>query len=291
MAIIIGASGFIGRHLYNYFSEKSAETIGTYCNSSNTNSNLRYFDLRKPNLKNLESDLKKHKHVFICSAITRPDECKIKEKESREINVTGTKDLILQCFDNNLAPIFFSSEYVFNGENGNYKESDKKTPNTVYGCQKAEIEDFLLSTRNSRCLIIRLGHIFGLEKNDKTIITSIAEQLIAGKTLNCAKDQIFNSTYVGDLTELLDISLQKNLNGLYNLVTPETHSRYELASIIKSELDIKSGVILPCSIKDFKFADNRPLNMSLDSGKIISETGFNFPSLKSHLKKLKEVYK
>ena len=39
--------------------------------------------------------------------------------------------------------IFFSSEYIFNGNNGKYSEKSKPNPNLLYGKQKKNIEKYL----------------------------------------------------------------------------------------------------------------------------------------------------
>lgn len=285
--IIIGASSFIGKHLYEHYFEKEKSVIGTYY--SNYKKDLIKFDIKNPNILNFGANLKKHKYAFICSAMSHPDICKRNIKESYEINVKGTKKLLEQLLNEGIFPFFFSSEYVFNGEKGNYSENDERNSNTVYGNQKKEIEDFLIKS-DKPFFIARLGKVFGVEKEDKTIVTSIIEKLLHNENLRCATDQIFCPTYIGDLVNILDISIERKLKGLYNVASPEIFSRYELAKFIKSHLNLDYGRIIPCSIKEIDFLDNRPLNTSLNSEKIKEDTDFKFTELKYNLDKLKNIY-
>lgn len=287
MLLIFGASSFIGQNLYNHFSKKE-KVIGTYNNHSKPG--LRYFDLRKPDLKNLDADLSKVNYAIICSAIANTDECKRNKKSSYELNVIATRKIIQQLWQFNILPIWFSSEYVFNGEKGDYQESDKRNPNTIYGHHKKEIEDFLCNSRKD-FLIARLSKVFGLEKGGRTFLTSIVDQLKNNEEIRCATDQIFSPTYVGDVVEVVDLAIEKHLTGLYNVASPECFSRYEIANMIKSQLKIESGKIIPSRIADFDFLDSRPLNTSLNVEKIIQATKFRFTTMRESINLLENRIK
>lgn len=286
MILIIGASGFIGRHLYNYFSQKNNLLAGTHHRTSYKNTIP--FDLEISSLNELDIDLSKISHAIICSAISKPDECKKHEKETYKINVEGTKKLLEQLWQRKIFPIWFSSEYVFNGESGDYSEQDKPCPNTVYGGHKAIIEDFLNQSRKE-FLILRLGKVFSLIPEDRTILTSTFQQLKNNEIIKCATDQIFSPLYIQDLAKIIDIAIEKNLEGLYNTASPESFSRFQLTNLIKEKLNIETGKVIPCSIKDFQFADNRPLNTSLNVDKIIRDANFQFTSIEQYIQKLNKI--
>jgi len=283
--IIVGGSGFIGNKIYDYFSDR--DVIGTYFN--NPKNGLIYFNLKNPDLNNLDVDLDKIKYVIICSAISMPDDCKRNEEESYKINVECTKKLLEQCFELGIFPIWFSSEYVFDGEDGSYKEFSERNPNTVYGKQKKEIEDFLLNS-NKEFLIFRLGKVTGLEKNDGSYLTSFVEQIFI-KDIRSATDQIFCPLYIGDIAKVLDICLHKNLKGLYNVASPEMFSKFEVGNMIKGEFGSRvKGNVIKCSLNDFTFLDNRPLNSTMIVDKIIKDTGFKFKSMIECIKDLVKLY-
>jgi dTDP-4-dehydrorhamnose reductase len=285
MKLVFGGSGYIGQRLCEYLSRKNELLAGTYFHSSKKG--LHYFDLEDPDITKLDVDLNKANYAIICSAMTNIDQCKADQRKSYKINVDGTKKLIEQLFQKNIFPIFFSSDHVFDGKKGNYSESDKTCPCTVYGSHKAIIENFLLNTRKP-FLIARLSKIFGLILSDKTILTSWAEQFKNDETVRCATDQRLSFTYAGDLMEVLDLAMEKKLCGLYNMASPESFSRFELATMLKSQLNIKSGKIVPCSINDFNFLDSRSLDTSLNCKKIIKATGFKFSKMEGCISILKQ---
>lgn len=285
MILIIGASGYIGGNIYKRFLSKGEEVTGTYFNSKKDG--LIYLDLENPNLKNLNLDLKKIDYCIICSAIANIDLCKKDEEKARKINVYGTKKIIEQLFEEGITPVFFSSDNVFDGEKGDYKEFDERNPVNVYGKTKKEIEDYLISGKRD-FLIIRISKIFGLEPKDGTLLTTWAYQLKNNEVIKSAYDQKLSPTYVLDLVEILYLILKKKFRGVYNVASPESFTRDGIAKMINSKLGL-NGNIISCSIKDFNFLDKRPLNTSLNVQKVLSETNFKFKSMNDILEELKSI--
>ena len=284
MVFIIGGSGYIGGNLCEYFSKKGKLSHGTYYNSPKKD--LVFFDLENPNIEDLKKYSKNDEYIIICSAIPNIDFCKKNKERAYNLNVKGTKKTLEQIFELEKIPIFLSSDYVFNGKKGNYSEIDETNPCNVYGNHKRIIEKFLLESGRD-FLITRISKIFGLKPNDNTLLTSWAKQLREGNEIYCAQDQRFSATHVGDLVRALDISMNKKLIGLYNVASPESFSRYELATMIKKELNIKSGKINTCNINDFDFADLRPLDTSLDVKKFNKATQFEFSKMIACINKIK----
>lgn len=287
MIIIVGSSGYIGKEIYYYLKKQNEQVIGTYNN--NPVDDMYHFDLEKPDLNNLKVNLKNVTHVVISSAIARIDECKKNQKKAYNTNVIGTKKLIQQVTKKNIIAIFLSSDQVFDGKKGNYKELDERNPINVYGEQKKIIEDYLLTIKKP-FLIMRLSKIFGLKKADNTLITNWVETLFKDKEIKCAIDQVLSPTYVGDIAKAVEICIKNDLHGVYNVCNPESFSRYELAIKVKQQLQIKSGKIIPCSINDFNFIEQRPPNTSINPSKFINETNFKFMKMQDCIDNLKNIY-
>tara|TARA_Y100000310_G_C20569938_1_gene757485 strand:+ start:372 stop:1238 length:867 start_codon:yes stop_codon:yes gene_type:complete len=287
MNIVFGGSQYLGNSLCKHFFEKGKLFAGTYF--SNSKKGLIYFDVKNSNLINFGPDLKKVKYGFICSAISNIDYCKENKEKSYAVNVFGNKRLIQQLWDNQIMPIFFSSDAVFDGEKqGSYSEWDKPEPYNIYGTHKKLIEDFLINS-NKDYLIVRLSKVFGTEKQDQTLLTSWVEQLKKGKEIICSRDQTFSPIFIKDLVNCLDILLEKRLTGVYNLGPPESFNRYDLATILKNQLNITTGKIKPVLTKDLNFLDLRPLDTTMDPRKIIKDTSYVFRKMKDCIKDLENL--
>tara|TARA_Y100000310_G_C20663349_1_gene806034 strand:- start:535 stop:1404 length:870 start_codon:yes stop_codon:yes gene_type:complete len=286
MILIIGSSGYIGKHLFKYFSEKQ-EVIGTYFN--NKVDGMIQFNLENPDISQL-GNLENVKYAIICSSLCNIDECKRDEEKAYKINVNGTKKLIEQLFEKNIIPIFLSTNYVYDGEKGDYIEEDERNPQTNYGKHKKIIEDFLIES-GKEFLIFRLNKVYGLTPGDGTLLTSLIEQLPEKEENKYATDQIFSAIYVGDVVKVIGLCMERNLTGVFNLSPKEKFSWFELAINIKNEFKLNNTKIEKCSIKDIGFFENnRPLKINFNPEKVNRELGFEFSTVKENIEKLKKDY-
>jgi len=63
--------------------------------------------------------------VIHTAGITKLDPCEANKEEAYKINVEGTKNIIQGCKLNNSKLIYFSTDFVFDGEKENYREEDE----------------------------------------------------------------------------------------------------------------------------------------------------------------------
>lgn len=78
--------------------------------------------------------------VINCAAFTSVDRCETEQEFAKAINVTGVKNLIQSLEDKNAHFIQISSDYVFDGTDGPYLETDNTNPINNYGKMKLEAE-------------------------------------------------------------------------------------------------------------------------------------------------------
>jgi|TARA_B100000929_G_scaffold275106_1_gene248785 dTDP-4-dehydrorhamnose reductase len=264
MILVLGASGYIGNNLYKSFLKEGFDVTGTY--SNNKIDGLIHFDIRNMNLDKIKFN-KKIRYVIIASGINiNIDNSKKDWKNSYYVNVTKTKIIIDYCFENNIIPIYISSDGVFDGLKGGYIETDKKNPVNCYGTIKNEVEDYLLKSGN-KFMILRMGRVFGTDLCDDTIITNTIRQLKERKTLLCANDEIFTPLYIEDLCKAIIKLIRKRYEGVLHLISIESISRYEIAKTIQKYFNLRNIEIIPCKINSLGLLEKRPLLINLDDNK------------------------
>lgn len=92
------------------------------------------------------------------AAMTRPlNKHKLHPNTSLETNVVGTFNVTENCRRQNVKLIYLSTDYVYPGVTGNYKETDSVLPFTHYGWSKLGGECVVQMYPNT--LILRLGMI------------------------------------------------------------------------------------------------------------------------------------
>jgi dTDP-4-dehydrorhamnose reductase len=274
LILILGASGFIGKKLAAAY---GADAVGTH--RSHPGLNTVYYDATQMQLSDLLSQLGPMTHAVILYAEARIDACKANPDRSNALNVTSLMNIINGLVRRGIKPVFTSSEYVFNGEKGYYCEDDPPCPNTLYGRQKLKMEKYLAELADDY-LIFRLAKVFGSDYADGTILTGWAKQIQNGKTIQCARDQIFSPIHVDNVVEAIQTAIRLNLSGLYHVANTEPCSRLQMLRTLIGYADAKADVV-ECNLRDLSFLDNRPLNLSMDPSKLIRATGIKLRSINS----------
>lgn len=275
MILLLGASGYIGRHIRQAL--EPAEVISTYCRNAIPGG--VYFDathMRLPEVLPVHSEIS---HALVVYAEADIDACKRDPERSYDINVLSTSRLIDDLIKLGIKPVFTSSEYVFDGERGNYREEDAAEPITVYGSQKVEVERYLADHCHDYA-VLRLAKVFGTELKDSTILANWIKQIQRGEKIRCARDQVFSPVHVDDVVATIFATVRQDLSGIYNVGNPQAYSRLDMLRTLIDNLCVDVPVI-ECSIRDFDFLDQRPLNLSMDPRKVLESTGLEFRSVSS----------
>ena len=109
---------------------------------------LSISSIRK-NIKNFRPDC-----ILHLAGLSRPMSVHNKNiQKSIDLNIIGTANLVKTCSEKNIKIIFFSTNYVYPGKKGNYKEHDALLPWNNYGWSKLGAESAVQMYKNS--LIIR----------------------------------------------------------------------------------------------------------------------------------------
>jgi len=181
---------------------------------------------------------------------------------SIEINALFPHRLALLCKDINARMIHLSTDCVFSGKKGNYKESDTSDPDDLYGRTK-----FLGEVTGKNCLTLRTSMI-GLELSRKK---NLLEWFLAqNKSVHGYNKFIFSGFTTIELSRIIEnmILNYPEANGIYH-VSSGPISKFDLLSLIKEELKLQIEII-----PDESFACDR----SLDSTKFRKEFDYNPPT-------------
>lgn len=213
--LIFGASGLLGRKLFNDFS-KDHEVLGTYF--SKPSPSLVRLDLTKK--KEFKDLIKKFnpEMVINSAALTSSVKCEKEPKLSKSINYISAVEISKICKKKKIPIVFISSSYVFDGECGNYSEKDRVNPLTTYGKHKALSEKKISKMKNS--LILRLDAIYGYNKgrDDSGFIKKILdkEEIFLGNL-----NQIRSPLFIDDLPRIILTLIYKGKGGIFHIAGPE----------------------------------------------------------------------
>lgn len=283
--LIVGASGFIGSHIFRYARDSGINVIGTCFSASKQN--LITFDLSKDSIGAVLPDgflsSETPACAVICSAITKIDLCAKDKEYSYNFNVRHTIRLIEELAKKGIKIAFLSSEAVYEGDIGYYSENDPPTPVNEYGRQKWEVEKYLL-LHHPNSLIFRLSVIVGDSPDEPHLFSDWSQLIQRRKPIACIKGQVFSPTFVDDVACGILLGLKNNLSGLYHLSNKEFFAREELARqfvyLFDRRIEKTGTEVVSIAESEFGFLDRRQLKTYLDNSLFEKATKMRFTSMK-----------
>ena len=268
--LIFGISGMLGSTLYKYFSlNKKYSVIGVLRNSSKEkyfknylNSEIVQFkEYDNPNL--LEKFLSdKNPDIVINSiGVIKQIISNIPSYESLYINSYFPHRLAKLSQILNFRLLHFSTDCIFDGVKGSYKESDQASPKDYYGLTK------LLGEINTNESITLRTSIIGHEVSSSL---SLIDWFLSSKdAVRGYKKAIYSGIPTFEIAKILDkyVIPNKSLGGIYHLSSSPI-SKYDLLNLV-AKIYKHNIPIIP----DTNFIIDRSLN----SSNFKSKTGYSCP--------------
>jgi dTDP-4-dehydrorhamnose reductase len=277
--LVTGASGFLGRHFCAPVM-KGWRLVGTYHRHpyppvTNADVPLIPLDLTcKDTVWKMLKSLKPAAVVHL-AANSGTNHCEEKPDETAQLNVEATADLAEMCADRHVKLIFTSSEQVFDGRKGTYRESDPAEPANEYGRQKLAAES-LVSAICPDGAIVRLAVLFGFRQTPDAAGCFLDQWLASWKNsvpVTAFRDEIRSFLSVDCAVRGIVRLLDMDASGLFHLGGEVPMSRYDFAVLSKESFRLRHAVVLSRLQKEVIMAAYRPPDLSLDSGKL-SDLGF-----------------
>lgn len=277
--LITGISGLLGSNLAYSFRDKY-DITGWYNSHKVFMPGVNSYKVDITDEQLIKEFLSKHKFDIIlhCASLTNIDYCENNKEETRKINIEGTQNIVSACDNQNTKLVYISTDAVFDGKKGNYIEDDPVSPCNYYGLTKYEAEKVVKEHKNH---IITRTNIFGWNIQDKY---SLAEWILYSLQEECSingfNDVIFSSIYTIEFAKIIDIMLDKDLIGTFNLASRTSLSKYEFAILIAETFNKDNDLIKPLSIDSYPFFAKRGKNLSLDTQKLSRVLTKDIPLIK-----------
>ena len=206
--------------------------------------------------------------AMLCVAgMTNVEGCEDEQAAAMQVNATAPASFAAVARQRGIPFVYFSTEYVFDGEAGPYLEDDEAHPISVYGRSKWEGE---LGVRAAHpdALILRTTVVYGQDAGEKNFLYSLMRNLRAGKEMRVPEDQISTPTYNMDLAKATEMLLAKEETGVFHVCGPELLSRLEFAQAIARELGLDEALVRGVATADLKQKAPRPLRAGLRTHKL-----------------------
>ncbi len=217
--------------------------------------------------------------AFVLHAAVGTEACARDPAGTAEVNVEGVWRVLRGLLDAGILPVYVSSDYVFDGTRGLWRETDAPAPATQYGLQKLEVERRLAADPRPS-LTVRLSRVVGTEADTHSVLGPWLEEIRTGRTMRCATDQVFSPADVDDVAGALAALAETGATGLYHLGGPQPFSRIGLLQLLLENIQVFApdmrADIVPISLHDLPFPERRPLDTSIAIDKLQAAIGWTF---------------
>ncbi|MFA5035833.1 MAG: SDR family oxidoreductase [Candidatus Izemoplasmatales bacterium] len=233
--LVLGASGMAGHVIAIYLQEKGHEVIGLSRKKIDFCSNI---NLDVTDFESLRRYIDEENFDVIVNAIGILNQS-AEEKIDMAIIINSYLPHFLESITKNTKTkiVQLSTDCVFSGETGNYKENDFKDGKSFYDRTKA-----LGEIVNSKDLTFR-NSIIGPDINENGI--GLFNWFMTQKnTINGFAKVFWSGVTTIELAKAIEASVEQNLTGVYHLVNNENIAKSDLLALFNKyfrngELEIK----------------------------------------------------
>lgn len=256
---ISGASGLVGGNCLQHFKEMGWNVIGSHLSFA-TEDTVFYNTLEPEHPDNFDVHTFLPDVIVHCGALTHVDYCESHPEESYEKTVQSTKNLIALAKACKARFVFISTDYVFDGEHGPYREQAPVNPLSVYARHKLEAETLSLEELE-HSLVLRVTNVYGNELRNKNFVARIVEQCREGKklTLKLPYDQFASPANAWDIARAMYLLLKDGKEGIYHIGGSDYMNRIELALRVLSYFPAAAYDLIPVSTAELNQPAARPL--------------------------------
>ena len=265
--LITGASGLFGSKLAKLALTKGIEVYSTDIQNLSVYGNFVKLDISgktqvDESFKTIKPDVVVH-----AASLTDVDKCETNKGLAWNINVEGTKNIAEAAQRVGSFLIYISTDYVFSGNKGLYKESDKPDPINYYGITKLKAEEIVKT--QTEYFIARPSVIYGSTPavGKVNFALWLIETLQKGERVKIITDQWNTPTLNTNIAEMTLEVIERRLTGIYHLCGATRVNRLEFAHHIADTFNLDKDLIDEVTSSQFTWPAKRPMDSSLDTSK------------------------
>ncbi len=261
---ITGGSGLLGYRLAEMAQERGYDIYSGYCHNKPESGNPVKFDLADADsiikaMNDVKPDI-----VIHSAALTDVDRCEVDKNLAYKVNVEGTKVVAELARKLDSFMVYISTDYVFDGEKGMYKEDDETNPMNYYGYTK------LLGEKHCQDFCIaRTCVIYGAKPASGKVNFALwlIEKLERGENVRIVTDQYITPTLNTNLAKMVLELAERKIGGIFHLAGATRVSRFDFAREIAKEFGLDESLIAPSRMDELNWIAKRPRDSSLDVSK------------------------
>lgn len=228
--------------------------------------------------------------VIHCAAMANLEACELNPDLANNINAIVPGEIAIACNDRKIKLVHISTDAVFDGNRGNYSEEDVPNPLSIYAKTKraGEVNVF---EQNPNAIIARVNFYGWSQSGHRSLAEFFYNNLKEQNPINGFVDVHFCPLYVTQLIDILVEMIEKNLYGIYHVVSDDQKSKYQFGCAIAEQFEFDKNLINPISVSESNLLAQRSLNLTLSTSKLSADLGHALPSISDGIKLFNNDFK
>jgi dTDP-4-dehydrorhamnose reductase len=224
--------------------------------------------------------------VIHAAAISKADQVRTAPEHAWAVNVEGTRRLAGWCGDRGRRLIFTSTDLVFDGERGWYREDDSSSPVLAYGRTKAAAEPLVLEVPGG--LVARVALLYGPSRAGRaSFFDNAMASLGGGQPQAFFEDEFRTPLDYATAARCLIGLAESRATGIVHVAGRERVSRFELMLRAARALGLDPDLVRAGRMQDVEFGEPRPADVSLDTSRLAALLpDLDRPSIETALRRL-----
>jgi len=292
--LITGSNGLLGQSLLDLFLQDEEYEIIAVSRGENRypeTKGYEYFSIDVTNKGELRDLILNNQPdcIINTAAMTQVDACEDDKEGCDALNVVLVENLVAISEKIKAKLIHISTDFIFDGKKGHYKETDAPNPLSYYGLSKLKSEEVIKQSSIDYTIlrtILVYGKVHDMSRNN--IVLWVCKMLTEKKEITIVDDQFRMPTYVRDLALACKLSIEKEVCGVFNVSSNTLLSIYEIARHIAEVFELDTSFIKPISTGTLNQKAPRPAKTGFNLEKTEKVLGVKFKSFKEDLQLFKK---
>jgi len=278
--LITGSNGLLGQKLVELLlSAKDIQIIATARGENRLpfHDGYEYQSMDITNREQVQEVVANTKPNVIIhtAAMTNVDQCESEKAACWAQNVSSVEYLIEACSKIDCFLLHVSTDFIFDGTSGPYKEDAEANPISFYGWSKYAAEKLVIHS-NIRWGIARTVLVYGIahDMSRTNIILWVKKSLEDGKNIKVVTDQWRTPTLAEDLAKGCALIAQQEAEGVFNISGKDFLTPYEMAIMTADFFKLDKSLISQADSTTFSQPAKRPPRTGFDLSKSREVLGY-----------------